>query len=119
MSHPKITRVRGDTAFDRFVMTNEAGVIQNITGWSFKMTVDPARNPTSPTNNLYTLVGVIDDAVNGEYSFAPTAMQADQTPGDYWFDIEATDGSGNIKTVELNSDGHRVGRYIYEQDISK
>lgn len=119
MSHPKIKRTRGDTAPDRFVMKDENGAIKNIAGWSFRMTVDSQRAPADAATNLYTLVGVIDDAVAGEYSFAPSAVQADQTPGNYWFDVEATDGSGNIKTLELDAELHTVGVYVYTQDLSK
>ena len=120
MSHPKIKRVRGDTAADRFVMTNAAGTIENITGWTFRMSVDTLQAPPTPSvTNLYTVVGVIDDAAAGEYSFSPSAVEADQLPGHYWFDIEATDAGGKIKTVELDADKHTVGGYQYTQDISK
>lgn len=120
MSHPKIKRVRGDTAPDRFIMTDEAGAVENITGWSFRMTVDSERAPPAGgATALYTLVGVIDDAGAGKYSFAPSAGEADQAPGNYWFDIEATDAAGRIKTVELDDDEHTVGVYQYTQDLSK
>lgn len=119
MSHPKIIRVRGDTAPDRFVMKDQIGAIQDITGWTFRMSVNSKQAPGAGDASLYTLTGAIDDAAAGEYSFAPSAMEADQEPGNYWFDVEATDAGGAIKTVELDADNHTVGVYRYTQDISK
>ena len=107
-----LTRKRGDTYADEFAILDSAGAAQNIAGYSFVMTVDPDKNPTSASNNLFALVGAITDAAAGIVEFAPTALQADQTPNKYWYDVQMTDAGGKIRTIEHDS-------YTITQDISK
>ena len=107
-----LTRKRGDTYADQIAVVDSAGAVVDITGYSFVMTVDPSKTPSNADNNLFSLTGSIIDAVNGVVDFAPTALQADQTPGRYWYDVQMTDAGGAIRTIV-------VGRYTIEQDISK
>ena len=108
-----ITRKRGDTyADDIIVKSKKTGLAMNITGYSFVMTVDPSKSPVDATTNLYSVVGAIIDAVEGRVEFAPTAMQADQPPETYYYDIQMIDGAGRKRTIVLD-------KYKYEQDISK
>ena len=48
----------------------------------------------------------------GRVEFAPSALQADQTPGAYWYDVQMIDGASRKRTIALD-------KYKYEQDISK
>lgn len=107
-----ITRKRGDTYGDEFIIMDDQGVVVDITGYTFTMAVDPSRAPADSSNNLYQLTGTILDAVNGIVEFAPTVEQANQTPGVYWYDLQQVDAAGRIKTII-------TGKYIYEQDITK
>ncbi len=108
-----ITRKRGDTYANQIkVMSKSSNTAVDITGYSFVMTVDPSNAPTSSANNLFQITGVIDDATGGLVSFAPSALQADQTVGRYYYDIQMTDNSGAVRTIQ-------TGAYIFEQDITK
>lgn len=88
---------RGDSDAKGFVIKNAAGVVIPITGFSFKLTVNEQENP-DPGVELFQVVGVITDGPNGLVAFAPTSMQTDQTPGEYFYDIEQTDTGGLIST---------------------
>lgn len=107
-----INRFRGDTAADVFFIKNSAGVIVNITGYSFKLSLNANKAPTDELTLLYKLVGTLVDAPNGKVSFAPTALQADQVPGKYYYDVQMVDSAGAITTIALDA-------YIYHQDITK
>lgn len=107
-----ITRRRGDTYADEIVVKSKAtGLPINITGYSFTMTLDPKKDPTDASGNIYSLTGVIVDAAAGRVEFSPSAMQADQV-GVFYYDIQMTDGAGRKRTVALD-------KYTYTQDISK
>lgn len=108
-----IVRYRGDTrAYAIFVRDAKTLEAIDITGYSFKLTVSMEENPEDDTNQEFGLTGTITEAVAGKVQFAPTANQADQVPGTYYYDIELTDGDGGILTVAK-------GRWIVNQDISK
>lgn len=108
-----ITRKRGDTYADEFIIrSKETRAPIDITGYSFLLTVDPEKAPASAANNLFQLTGTILDAAAGRVEFAPNAVQADQAPGQYWYDVQMTDGAGRKRTIVLD-------KYKIEQDISK
>ena len=109
-----ITRRRGDTYADQVTVTDTSNppVPINITGYTFKMTLDPSKAPVDATNNLYQLAGIVTDGPNGKVEFAPTVIQANQTPGTYYYDIQLTDGLGRIRTIALD-------KYTYSEDITK
>jgi len=107
-----ITRYRGDTYGDEIIVTNNAGSPLDITGYVFTLTVDPNRYPTDNTTKLFQLDGIITDAVNGVVEFAPTSVQADQTPGTYWYDIQMVDTATKKRTIAS-------GKYKFVQDITK
>jgi hypothetical protein len=106
-----ITRYRGDTAPDQFTIQRN-GVAVNITGCTFKLTVNSVKDPVDATTQLFTVAGSITSAVAGEVEFAPDATQADQSPGRYYYDVQMTDGSGAIRTAQK-------GVYRFIQDITK
>ena len=107
-----LSRRRGDTYGDEFAIKTELLAVVDITGYSFVLTVDPSKAPEDAANNLFTVVGAITDAPNGVVEFAPDAAQADQTPGKYYYDLQMTDTSGAIRTIDS-------GIYAFVQDISK
>lgn len=102
---------RGDTVLWTF-QVKSSGVAVNITGFSFRLTVDPNEDPTDALANLFVLTGTITDAPNGIVQFGMSTLQANQTPSDYFFDLEMTDGSGKIRTIAK-------GKFMIHQDISK
>lgn len=90
---------RGDSDAKGFVIQDSNGDPIDISGFSFKLTVNSEKDPVDQTNEQFTINGVIGVAASGTVSFAPTTVDTDITPGIYFYDIEQTDGSGAIKTV--------------------
>ena len=107
-----ITRVRGDTFPFSFAIKDSDGNAIDITGYSFILTVDPSDEPPDASNNLFALTGTVTDGPGGIVQFALTAMQADQTPATYYYDVQMTDTSGNIRTIIK-------GEWAVQQDITK
>lgn len=107
----EITRYRGDTVSDVFTITDSSGSPQDITGSTVKMTLDERKAPPDATTLVLELTGTLTNPSAGEVTFTWTALNADQEPGSYWFDIELTSGSV-VQTLV-------VGKYTFIQDISK
>ncbi len=103
---------RGDSAAKGFTVQDSAGVAVDITGFTFKLTVNTEKKPTDVTNQQFTITGVIVVALDGTVSFSPLTSETDITPGTYYYDIEQTDGGGKIDTLI-------VGKCLIIQDISK
>lgn len=89
---------RGDSDAKGFVIQDPAGVAVDITGFTFRLTVNTDLDP-DPGTQLFTVVGVIMDAPNGKVAFAPTVADTDQTPGEFFYDVEQTDAEGLVSTV--------------------
>ena len=103
---------RGDSDAKGFIVQDSDGVAVDISGFSFKLTVNSEKNPTDQVNEQFSIVGVITDAAAGKVGFAPTTTDTDITPTTYFYDIEQTDGSGAIKTLI-------VAKALIVQDITK
>ena len=103
---------RGDSDAKGFIIQDSAGVAINITGFSFKLTVNSDKAPLTTANQQFTVIGAITDAPNGKVAFSPTVTDTDITPDTYFYDVEQTDGSGNISTKI-------IGKCIIVQDITK
>lgn len=103
---------RGDTVAWTFVVQTSTGAAQDITGFTFRLTVDPELNPTGSANNLFQLTGTSVDAPNGIVGFSMSSVQANQTPGVYYYDLQMTDSSSRIRTIAK-------GKYEFRQDITK
>ncbi len=107
-----ICRVRGDTYPIQFALKDTSGGAINITGFTFLLTVDPSDAPVDAVNNLFQLTGVIDDGAGGLMSMTLSTGDADQTPGDFFYDLEQTDTGGAIRTISN-------GGWQVIQDITK
>ena len=107
-----ITRYRGDTAADEITVQTSAGAAVDVAGFTFVMTVSSLENPPDGTSELYNITGTITGAAAGQVEFVPSALQADQKPATYYYDIQMTDAGGRIKTIAK-------GAYVYTQDITK
>ena len=103
---------RGDSAAKGFVVQDSAGVAVDVTGFSFKLTVNSEKDPASTTNQQFTIVGALVDATAGKISFSPTTTDTDIAPGTYFYDIEQTDAGGGIATLI-------IAKCIIVQDITK
>lgn len=108
-----ITRKRGDTYADEITVTSDTtGAAIDITGFTFKMTLDPSKAPVDNTTKLYEIDGTIINGPADRVEFAPTSQQADQLPSTYYYDIQMVDGLGRKRTIALD-------KYVYQQDITK
>lgn len=107
-----ITRFRGDTVPDQFTAKTVSGTPQDLTGYAFTMTVNRTKNPLNISEQLFALTGVITNPTGGIVQFTPTALEADQTPGRYYYDVQAITPSGARHTL-------RKGTYKFKQDITK
>lgn len=107
-----INRFRGDTIPDVFFVKNAAGQAIDISGYSFKLSLNPSKAPVDALAQIYQLAGTIVDGPAGKVTFAPTLLQSNQAPGKYYYDVQMTDGGGLITTIALDA-------YTYHQDITK
>lgn len=103
---------RGDSDPKGFIIQDSSGVAVDITGFSFKLTVNSEKTPTDQVNEQFSITGILTDSINGKVSFAPTAVNTAITPGTYFYDIQQTDGSGAISTL-------LIGKVLIVQDITK
>lgn len=114
MTSYDISRRRGDTKVIGFKLYADkaAGIPLNLTGYSFKLTVDPEQAPTTSANNLFSLTGIVDDPASGYVKFAPSVNDVNVEPGTYFYDIEITDPEGKTNTPIL-------AKIKFSQDITK
>ena len=73
-----ITRVRGDTFPFSFVIKDSDGVVVDISGFSFKLSMDPREEPTDEAEQVFKLVGVIPTGTDGVVTFTLSAGEADR-----------------------------------------
>lgn len=107
-----LCRTRGDT-FPFTVVVTQGGTPVNLTGFgAIIMTVDPSAEPLDAANNLFTNTGVITDAAAGKVTFTLSLADSQQTPNEYFHDMQWIDGAGAVRTFAR-------GTYLVEQDISK
>jgi len=102
---------RGDSDAKGFIIQDSAGVAIDITGFTFKLTVNSEKDPLTTTNQQFTVTGAITDATAGKVAFSPSATDTDITPDTYFYDIEQTE-SGKISTLI-------IGKCLIVQDITK
>lgn len=107
-----LCRTRGDTTLFTLTITDGSGTAINITGYTITLTVDPSDEPSDATGNLFSLVATVTDGPNGVATFELSAAQADQVPGEYFYDIQMLDTSGRIRTITK-------GSWDVVQDITK
>lgn len=105
-----ITRKRGDTSPDVFLVS-KSRVATNLTGCTFKLTLNTLRSPLDATTQVYQVEGIVADAATGLVSFTPTLLQSDHV-GYFFYDVQMTDSYGVVQTLV-------DGSYTYKQDITK
>jgi len=106
-----IVRYRGDSWAPEFEI-RQGKAAYDVTGSSFRLTVNPSRAPADAFGQAFQLVGVIVDGPAGLVRFPASAASAEAAPGAYRFDVEETNSAGEVRTIV-------VGRWDVKQDISK
>ena len=109
-----MTIYRGDSYPITFLFeTPSASLPINLTNCAFTLTVSSERSPVDNTTEVFSVDGVIDDSPStGKVSFTPLTTDTDILPKKYYYDIQVTDGDGNIKTLVKST-------LSIVQDISK
>lgn len=107
-----ITRKRGDTYADEWIIKSAAtGLPVDISGYTFRLTVDSRKDPDDETTKAFSIDGTILDAAAGRVEFAPSDAQADRV-GAFFYDVQMIDGAGRKRTFD-------AGKYKLVQDITK
>ena len=106
-----ICRKRGDTYPITFTIKDSAGVVIDITGFTYLLTVDPSEEPADALANLFQLTGVVALGTDGKVAFTLSVGEADNL-GEFFYDIQQTDGASALRTVVKST-------WVFEQDITK
>jgi len=106
-----IVRYRGDTWAPEFAV-QEDGAAYDITGHTFKLSVNPRRAPADATGQAFQVPGVVVDGPAGLVRFPLSAIEAGIAPGVYYFDVQETNASAEVRTLV-------VGTWTVRQDITK
>lgn len=103
---------RGDTdPIGPFQLLDADGAAIDITGYSFKFTVNSEKNPSNTDNQVFTLSGSIITAADGTFQFAHSGSSEDSAPGLYYYDVQVNNGT-SFRTYAKES-------YRVRQDITK
>ncbi|MFK5926942.1 MAG: BppU family phage baseplate upper protein [Desulfuromusa sp.] len=108
MARTDINRYRGDTK-DLVLKLTQNKEVFPLTDFSAVLGVNSEENPTED-NCVFKSIAAVD-SLAGTLTFPFTAENADRV-GDYFYDVELTDGAGKISTV-------RKGKMAFAQDITK
>lgn len=84
------------------IKDTDTGLAIDLTSYTFKMTVNSEQDPVDTTNQQFQVIGVVDpDQVTnkGKVSFTPSESDSDLSGGTYYYDVEMTDPSGNVRTI--------------------
>lgn len=111
---------RGDTQAIvlSFVQAEDTDSAYDLTGLTLTLTANSARDPTAAqitagtVTEYWSVTMSTVSATGGTASLSLNATQSNMTPGTYYFDVEAVDGSSKIKTLYK-------GSFIVLQDINK
>ena len=108
-----IEYVRDDTEPITISIKTVAGAPVDITGWTFKMTVNTEKSPADDANQVFEIDGVLDDdPLTGIVSFNPGEGLITQV-GTFYYDIERVNAAGKRKTIR---NGYK---FKVAQDITK
>ena len=94
-----IAMYRGDSHPITFTLKNPVTTLPiDLTGSTFKLTVDTLKDPPDNTTKVFEVAGVLSTTpTDGVVSFTPTALNT-AVVGKYYYDVQMTTGA-NIRTV--------------------
>lgn len=105
-----IVRRRGDTKRIR-VCVKSLVAAEDISGASFKFTVNRFPYPTGAATQVFQVPGDVIDAANGIVEF-PIEDGNENIAGFYYFDVEMVDPAGSVDTILF-------GWYHVKEDITR
>lgn len=95
-----ITFFRADSYPITITITYKATSLPvNLSGCTLLLTVDSLKAPVGETTQIFQVPGIISDAENGVVYFTPSIANTTQTPKKYYYDIQITDATGNVRTI--------------------
>ncbi len=105
---------RGDSYPLSLTVKNKATKLPiDIDSYSFVLTVNKQKDPVDATEQMFTVVGVLDaDTSTGKVVFTPSIADGDFAKGPYYFDVQMIDADAHVRTIAK----HKWSQY---QDISK
>lgn len=106
----RIERKRGDTE-ELIINLKTNKKPRDITGCSFKLTVNKEQSPINTNNQIIQLNAIIVDSEKGSIMFEFDEENTNYI-GQYFFDIEMTKPNGKTRTIA-------EGYFVFTQDISK
>jgi len=111
----EIAWYRGDSYPVKLTIKDKTTSVEiDLTGYTFLLTVDSDKNPSDTSTKVFEVAGILEDqgTNTGEVTFTPTTSNTDLSPLTYYYDIQMTDASGNIRTIAKN-------KWKITQDITK
>jgi hypothetical protein len=111
---PKIVFYRGDQyTILLTIKYRSSGDPIDITGYNFLLSVDPSSDPDDAGNQLFQVAGVLDgDPTTGKVGFPVTSTHSDQEPATYFYDVQMTTDTGDIRTILKDE-------FVITMDITK
>lgn len=106
-----IKRRRGDTTRIRVCVKGLLGAEEDISGASFRFTVNRHPYPAGAGEQVFQVLGDVIDPVAGIVEF-PIEDGNEQHAGFFYFDVEMIDPAGLVNTILF-------GWYHVQQDITK
>jgi hypothetical protein len=85
----------------------------DITDYTFKFTVNEESKPEDDSNQVFQIEGVLDSVpATGKVGFPISKLDSDLPPTTYYYDVEMTTSTDDIKTIAK-------GEFIITMDITK
>jgi len=85
---------------DTFTITYQDadGNVQDITGWTFWLTIKENKSDTDAEAVVQKTVTSHTDPTNGKTEIDVDAADTEDLAGNYWYDMQREDENGDIKT---------------------
>jgi len=100
---------RGDTMRLLVELRNASGGLVDITGWTWQSQL---RMSADDVDSVPIAITITDPTVGTLQLELASVVSAALTPRDYVFDVEATDGDDNVKTLV-------VGQLRVKEDVTR
>lgn len=82
---------RDDDDPKTFTIKDNAGLVIDISSWTFILTVNSVKDPDAEPIAFPAITGVLTtDGTDGKVDFSPGAGDTDVAPGKYFYDIQRT-----------------------------
>jgi len=101
---------RGDSPVMPITVKSD-GVVLDVTGYTFTLTVNSSDDPADDTGALFQINGAVVDGPNGRVDFQPSIGDLTQTPDVYNYDIQMV-GGGSTRTI-------LKGQFTIDPDITR